>query len=124
MTRAEVYHDVARRELLCRAVIELKVDFAVDENAIIHGVRRVHAGLSISNFSASPGCTCMYSPPAATGSKVGVIITESGGNVTNTTLVPPAAGTHDFATVVGSVLSAGTVAPPLTLSIASIVRVL
>ena len=44
--------------------------------------------------------------------------------MTNTTLVPPAAGTHDFATVVGSVLSAGTVAPPLTLSIASIVRVL
>src|SRR5438045_5463568 len=68
-------------------------------------------GASISNFSASPGRFFMYSPPAAMGSNVGLAMTESGGSTTTIALDPPAAGTQEGASGVGSPLAFGTCTP-------------
>ena len=51
-------------------------------------------GSSISNLLASSGMCSMNSAPAAAGSKLGLIITEFGGNVTNMNCVSPGPGTY------------------------------
>src|SRR5437764_9724236 len=87
--RSVLDDQVVRRQPPRCAVVEFQVEFAIEQHAIVDGVGGVHAGAVISKHWASPGSTCMYSPPAAAGSKLGLIITVSGGNVTNMRFVPP-----------------------------------